>query len=1197
VALAQPLTFNTLAGYAGGGSGDGSGSAARLYKPCGVAADGSGNLYVADTYNHTIRKITPTGKVTTLAGLAGVSGSVDAPGTDARFNQPGGVAVDTVGNVYVGDSGNHTIRMITPGGVVSTLAGSTGVSGSTDATGTNAQFFLPQGVAVDSTGNVYVADYGNHTIRIITPGGPVSTLAGSAGVSGSLDASGTSARFYQPEGVAVDGTGNVYVADTANGTIRKIASSGATTTLAGLAGSYGSANGAGTNAQFYEPVAVAVDKAGNVYVADYANHTIRKVTTSGVVNTLAGTAGSYGNADGTNSSARFWGPEGVAVDSLGRVYVADTGNGTIRRIGSTGATTTITTWAGSASTDSVDGTGNNARFYWPGGVAVAGAGQTYVADTENSTIRKLTAAGLASTLAGSAGNSGSGDGAGSSARFYGPQGIAVDWVGYIYVADSANSTIRKLTPAGGVSTLAGTAGISGSLDGTSEALFNQPQGLAVDLAGTVYVADTWNHTIRMITYAGVVSTVAGSAGNYGSADGTNSKARFYRPAGVAVDGSGNLYVSDSFNHTIRKITPAGPTWLVSTVAGLAGVWGKADGTNKAARFCRPQGIALDGSGNLYVVDAGNETLRKLTASGTNWVVSTVGGLAGASGNANGLGDAARFYSPAGVAIGSGGALYVADSGNNSLRLSTAITNAAPAIVNQPQSQAVDPGSNVTFSVIVNGGTPLAYQWRFNGTNIAEMTANSYTRNNAQAGDEGNYSVVITNAVGSVISADAALVLNVAPFIVAQPQGLTVGIGQGASFNVLAGGAAPLLYQWRLRGNDIPGATDSSLTIAPVQGSNQGPYSVAVVNFVGVALSSDALLSLLAVSAVGDNSFGQSDISPAVSGTIAVAAGAWHSLALRADGGVVAWGNGFNGQCDVPPELTNALAIAAGGYHSLAIRADGSVLAWGSNDYEQTNVPAGLNKVMAVAGGTWHSLALRADGTVAAWGDNSTTGQTNVPAGLTNVVAIAAGGNHSLALRANGTVAAWGENTDDGGAFVGQSTVPQGLSNVIGIAAGEYHSLAVRADGSVVAWGDNGQGQCAVPAGLSNVVAVAGGGAHSIALMSDGSVAAWGADWNGQCELPSGLGDVVGISAGEAHSLVLVGSTLPEPRLLSPSLKNGRFSALLQTLNRRHYALEYAVSLTANQWTGITTNAGSGGLEILADPAATAPQRFYRMRQW
>ena len=593
-AYAQSLAFSTVAGYAGQGNADGTSSNARFFNPSSVAVDSAGNVYVADTANHTIRQITASGVVSTLAGSAGLSGSADGTGSAARFNEPQGVAVDSAGNVYVADTGNHTIRMITPSRVVSTLAGLAGASGSTNGTGSSARFYQPEGVAVDSATNVYVADTWNHTIRKITPGGVVSTLAGSAGNSGSANGTGTAALFYQPQGVAVDSAGNVYVADTGNQMIRQITPAGVVSPLAGSPGNYGSADGTGGSARFYGPAGVAVDGLGNVYVADYFNQTLRKVTSAGVVTTLAGLAGSYGSADGTNSTVRFWGPAGVAVSGTNTVtvYVADAGNGTIRRLTTAGADWVSSTLAGSASTGSTDATGSAARFYWPGAAAVDSAGNAYVADTQNSTIRRVTGAGGVSTLAGSAGNSGSADGIGHAARFYRPQGVAVDSAGTVYVADTVNATIRKVTAGGAVTTLAGAAGDHGIFDGAgSAARFYEPQGLAVDGAGTVYVADTWNHTIRKITAAGAVSTLAGVPGNFGCTDGTGinvgtNTARFNCPAAVAVDRATNVYVADYFNHTIRKITPAG---VVSTLAGLAGVWGSADGANSAARFYRAGG--------------------------------------------------------------------------------------------------------------------------------------------------------------------------------------------------------------------------------------------------------------------------------------------------------------------------------------------------------------------------------------------------------------------------------------------------------------------------------------------------------------------------------------------------------------------------------------------------------------------------------
>jgi DNA-binding beta-propeller fold protein YncE len=326
----------TLAGTAGQtGSTDGTGAAALFNDPTGVAVDAAGNVYVADTGNETIREITPAGVVTTLAGSPGQLGSADGTGAAALFGNPKGVAVDpTTGDLYVADFLNDTIRMITPGGVVTTLAGSAAAPpGSTDGTGTAARFNEPAGIAVDpTTGNVYVADTYNDTIRMITPAGVVTTLAGTAGQIGSADGTGAAARFNEPEGVAVDAAGNVYVADTDNRTIREITPAGVVTTLAGSPGQGGSADGTGAAAQFDYPADVAVDAAGNVYVADEFNNTIREITPTGVVTTLAGTAGQYGSTDGTGTAARFTDPIGVAVDAAGNVYVADNYNNTIRKL-------------------------------------------------------------------------------------------------------------------------------------------------------------------------------------------------------------------------------------------------------------------------------------------------------------------------------------------------------------------------------------------------------------------------------------------------------------------------------------------------------------------------------------------------------------------------------------------------------------------------------------------------------------------------------------------------------------------------------------------------------------------------------------------------------------------------------------------------------------------------------------------------
>ncbi len=323
------------------------------------------------------------GVVTTLAGTTGVAGSTNGSGTNTSFSYPFGVAVDSSDNVYVADTNNNLIREITSGGTVMTLAGSSGNSGSTNGTGTGATFRKPQGVAVDTSGNVYVADSGNNLIRKITSGGVVTTLAGS-GSPGNGNGTGTAASFNQPVGIAVDSNGNVYVGDSHSNLIREITPGGVVTTLAG-SGSFGSSNGTGTAASFNNPFGVAVDSSGNVYVADNWNSLIRKITSSGVVTTLAG-SGSSGSSNGTGSAASFKTPVGISVDSNGNVYVGDWGNNLIRKITPGGVVTTL---AGSGSSGSANGTGTAASFNGPAGIAVDTSGNVYVGDSNNDLIREI----------------------------------------------------------------------------------------------------------------------------------------------------------------------------------------------------------------------------------------------------------------------------------------------------------------------------------------------------------------------------------------------------------------------------------------------------------------------------------------------------------------------------------------------------------------------------------------------------------------------------------------------------------------------------------------------------------------------------------------------------------------------------------------------------------------------------------------
>jgi len=635
---------------------DATGIGATFSSVNGIAFDSAGNLYVADRFNQRIRKITPAGVVTTLAGQT-ARGSTNGTGAGASFNDPFGLAVDSAGNVYVSEDGGMRIRKITSTGVTTTLAGS-GTQASTDGTGTSASFDTPRGIAVDSAGNVYVPENNTHRIRKVTAAGVVTTFAGSS--QGSANGTGTNATFSFPQGVAVDSAGTLYVADTSNNRIRKITPAGVVTTLAGQT-TAGSVDGTGTSARLNNPLGIGLDSAGNVYVTEQIGHRIRRITPEGVVTTIAG-SGTAAFADGIGTNASFNDLSGIAVDSAGSLFVSDYSNFRIRKIGSgtvqlplnRGVTTTI---AGNGTTTFANGTGTNATFNNPIGLSLDLDGNIYVGDQVNHRIRKITPAGVVTTLAGS-GTGTFADGTGAAASFNNPCITAVDSSGHVYVADQSNHRIRKITPAGVVSTLAGQTS-TGSANGTGAAAsFFFPFGVAVDSSGHVYVADSFNNLIRKITPAGVVTTLAGStSGSW--VDGVGTNARFSGPFGISVDSAGNVYVGDGVNQRIRKITPAG---VVTTLAGNGGTT-FADGIGTNATFNNPRAVPVDSAGNVYVGDITNHRIRRITPSG---VVTTLAGNGGTT-FADGTGTNATFNEPYGVAVDLGGSVYVADMNNKRIR--------------------------------------------------------------------------------------------------------------------------------------------------------------------------------------------------------------------------------------------------------------------------------------------------------------------------------------------------------------------------------------------------------------------------------------------------------------------------------------------------------------------------------------------------
>jgi len=605
----------TLAGgrsHCGGGS-NGVGRDAIFCDPSGIAFDAaSGNLYIGDTSWSDVRKVTLAGVVTTAAGGSG-RGWVDGQGSSSLFQSPQRLKTDGAGNVYIPDTSNHRIRKMSSDGNVTTIAGS-GAAAYADGAGLAASFNAPEGVAVDATGNVYVADTNNHRIRKVTAGGKVTTLAGS-GVGEFADGSGASAGFSYPRGLAIDASGTLFVADGNNHRIRKVTPSGVVTTLAG--GDAGFADGTGPDAKFRTPSGVALDRTGNVYVADSDNRVIRKITPSGVVTTIAGNP--FRSRDGKAAEAILNGPANVLADATGNLLVPEWGGDMIRNVAVDG---TVTTFAGAIGAGFEDGPLSTARFDTPKVIVRDGSGTLYVTDALNRRIRQISAAGIVTTLAGS--TPGLSDGNGASAQFEYPNGLALDQgLGVMYVADEGNHRIRQVTKGGTVTTFAGS-GSGGYADGPPlAAKFSYPRGVTLDSAGNIYVADADNCRIRKIA-AGLVSTLVGQS-QCGNRDGTSATALLDNLTAISRDPSDTIYVTDS--HSVRRVTQTG------TVLNLVGpeLGSIADNASSAAYFREVGGIDAS-TGTIYVSDQGAGVVYRLLPEGSGKLVANWVKLGGSDGS-------------------------------------------------------------------------------------------------------------------------------------------------------------------------------------------------------------------------------------------------------------------------------------------------------------------------------------------------------------------------------------------------------------------------------------------------------------------------------------------------------------------------------------------------------------------------------------
>jgi alpha-tubulin suppressor-like RCC1 family protein len=457
----------------------------------------------------------------------------------------------------------------------------------------------------------------------------------------------------------------------------------------------------------------------------------------------------------------------------------------------------------------------------------------------------------------------------------------------------------------------------------------------------------------------------------------------------------------------------------------------------------------------------------------------------------------------------------------------------PTILQSPVGQTNLVGTNISFSVQADGTPPLSYAWRRFGVNLSDgprifgSTNSTLVISNLSAGDAGNYDVVVTNPLGSAISAIAVLGVVQPPFITVQPSSRLSLVGPPTTFTASAAGTAPLAYQWQFNGVDIPGQTNTAYTISSVAVSNFGLYRLVVTNVYGFAVSADALLGRSTIASWGSAS---AQIPITATNVIALSAGnnpggLSHVLALRADGTVVAWGNNFNGQTNVPASATNIVAVAAGGTFSLALRADGTLLTWGNSNNGLLNIPSTLSNVVAIAAGRLHSLAIRSDGKVMAWGDNASS-QLTVPTNLVRAQAIAAGSSHSLAIRSDGTIVAWGSNIEGRG----PAYAPPSVFDVAAVAAGTSHSVALRSNNTVTAWASTGgvsspAGLTNAPASISNnVLAISASDNYSLALRTDGRVVGWGTVTT--TNVPTYVSNAVAIAAGSLQGLALLNDGRP-----------------------------------------------------------------------
>lgn len=676
-------------------------------QPNSVATDAAGNVYFSSP--QSVFKVDTNGVLTRLAGNGrrGFAGD-GGPAVNAQLDQPGPIALDSKGNLYVSEMSNGRVRKVTAGGTITTFAGSSqfiGFSGDGEPA-VVAELSIPSGLAIDAAGNVYLADSGNHRIRKVSPDGIIQTiagngLAGNSGDGGPAIQAAIGVNIYSMRGMAIDANGVLYLV--VDDLVRAISPGGIITTIAGtgVAGTAGD-GGSAVNAQLADPSGVAVDSAGNVFISIagtgvYGVSAIRKISPGGIITTIAGSLGEGFSGDGGPAArAQFQGPAGVAVDGAGNLFIADAGNNRLRRISASGIIESIA--------------GNGLEFYLGDGgpatgvqlnspffVAVDSRNNLLIGDYSDQRVRKVSTSGVITSVAGAGGPLIFGavvDGEPALDAHLGRVGgVVSDAKGDIFIADSDNACVWEVGPGGLIHGVAGnySRGYLGDGGPAPQASLITPWGLALDNSGNLYIADENAHRIRKVSTDGIISTVAGNGiAGFSGDGGPATSASLSGPQSVAVAADGSLYIADDGNLRIRKVSPDG---VIATVVGNGSLGWANDGMQAAnVPIGGPFGLALDSAGNLYFSDV---AVHKVSGDG---IMTTIAGDIYNINNYSGDGGPAldASFAANGLAMGSGGSLYLADAYNGAVRLIQPVGPLAGVNAASSLTGSIAPGEIVTL---------------------------------------------------------------------------------------------------------------------------------------------------------------------------------------------------------------------------------------------------------------------------------------------------------------------------------------------------------------------------------------------------------------------------------------------------------------------------------------------------------------------